>query len=241
MSNSITKERVLAALARVNDPELHQDIVSLGFIDDITIDGSDVSFTVNLTTPACPLKHEIGQDCETALRKEIPEISGINLTFGSRVKQAPGLAASESPLPFKNIIAIGAGKGGVGKSTVAANLAVALAKSGVSVGLLDADVYGPNIPVLLGVKDVPHSDGTKIVPLKKYGVEMMSMGFLVPPEQALIWRGPMITGALKQLVFEVAWDNLDYLIIDLPPGTGDTQMSIAQQLPLTGAVIPAAA
>ncbi len=236
MSNVITEERVMAALATVEDPELHQDIVSLGFVENVKIQGNDVSFTVNLTTPACPLKDVIGQDCETALRRDIPEISGVNLTFGSRVRQSSDLA-EKGDMPFKTVLAVGAGKGGVGKSTVAVNLAVALAASGASVGLLDADIYGPNIPALLSVNEAPQSNGQKIVPVKKFGIEMMSMGFLVPPDQALIWRGPMINSALNQLIFEVGWSNLDYFIVDLPPGTGDAQMSMAQLLPLTGAVV----
>ncbi len=236
MSNSITEERVMAALATVNDPELHKDIVSLGFIDKLKIDGTDISFTVNLTTPACPLKDVIHRDCENALRRDIPDLGMINLEFGARVKRAANLVDKEN-LPFKNVIAVGAGKGGVGKSTVAVNLAVSLAKSGASVGLLDADIYGPNIPHLLGVNETPVMDGKFIVPVKKHGIEMISMGFLIPADQALVWRGPMIHGALNQLINEVSWSELDYLVVDLPPGTGDAQMSLAQQLPLTGAVV----
>lgn len=236
MSNNITKERVMAALATVNDPELHKDIVSLGFIDNLKIDGTDISFTVNLTTPACPLKNVIQKDCEDALRRDIPELGMINLEFGARVKRAANLA-DKKDLPFKNVIAVGAGKGGVGKSTVAVNLAVSLARSGAKVGLLDADIYGPNIPTLMGVNEAPEMDGESIVPVKKHGIEMISMGFLIPPDQALVWRGPMIHSALNQLISQVAWGELDYLVVDLPPGTGDAQMSLAQQLPLTGAVV----
>ena len=236
MSNIISKEKVMAALATVDDPELHKDLVSLGFIENLEISGKDVSFSVMLTTPACPLKGTIKEDCEKALRRDIPEIGTINLEFGARV-QGDSKLLSKPEFPFKNVIAVGAGKGGVGKSTVAVNLAVALAVSGASVGLLDADIYGPNIPSLMGVSDPPVQDGEKLVPVEKFGIEMMSMGFLIPADQALVWRGPMIHSTINQLVTEVAWGNLDYLIVDLPPGTGDAQMSLAQQLPLTGAVV----
>ncbi len=226
----------MAALATVEDPELHKDIVSLGFVDHLKIDGTDISFIVNLTTPACPMKDVIRKDCEDALRRDIPELGMINIEFGTRVQRAANLADKPN-LPFKNVIAVGAGKGGVGKSTVAVNLAVSLARSGASVGLLDADNYGPNIPSLMGVDEAPETDGDSIIPVKKHGIQMISMGFLVPPEQALVWRGPMIHTAISQLVNQVAWDNLDYLVVDLPPGTGDAQMSLAQQLPLSGAVV----
>ncbi|MCK5736872.1 MAG: Mrp/NBP35 family ATP-binding protein, partial [Spirochaetaceae bacterium] len=204
--------------------------------ENLEISGNDISFSVILTTPACPLKGTIKSDCETALRRDIPDLGDINLEFGARVHGDSKLL-SKADIPFKNVIAVGAGKGGVGKSTVAVNLAVALAASGASVGLLDADIYGPNIPSLLGVSDPPVQDGEKLVPVKKYGIEMISMGFLIPDDQALVWRGPMIHSTINQLVTEVAWGNLDYLVVDLPPGTGDAQMSLAQQLPLTGAVV----
>ena len=226
----------MASLATVNDPELHKDLVSLGFIENLKISGNDISFSVMLTTPACPLKDTIRNDCEMALKRDIPEIGAINLKFGARVRGDAKLSA-KAELPFKNVIAVGAGKGGVGKSTVAVNLAVALAAAGASVGLLDADIYGPNIPSLMGIVEPPVQDGEKLVPVKKYGIEMISMGFLIPADQALVWRGPMIHSTLNQLVSEVAWSNLDYLVVDLPPGTGDAQMSLAQQLPLTGAVV----
>ncbi len=236
MSNTISKEKVMAALATVDDPELHKDLVSLGFIENLEISGTDISFSVMLTTPACPLKDTIKNDCENALRRDIPELGEINLEFGARVRGDSKLL-SKTEIPFKNVIAVGAGKGGVGKSTVAVNLAVALAASGASVGLLDADIYGPNIPSLMGVSEPPVQDGEKLVPVKKYGIEMISMGFLIPADQALVWRGPMIHSTINQLVTEVAWGDLDYLVVDLPPGTGDAQMSLAQQLPLTGAVV----
>jgi len=226
----------MAALATVNDPELHRDLVSLGFIENLNINENDVSFSVMLTTPACPLKDTIKRDCETALRRDVPEINNINLKFGARVRGDKKITAMLD-VPFRNTIAVGAGKGGVGKSTLAVNLAVSLALSGASVGLLDVDIYGPNIPLLMGVSELPSQSEGKIVPVKKYGIEMMSMGFLIPAGQALVWRGPMIHSAIKQLVSQVSWSELDYVVIDLPPGTGDAQMSLAQQLPLTGAIV----
>ncbi|MCG8453638.1 MAG: Mrp/NBP35 family ATP-binding protein [Spirochaetales bacterium] len=235
MSNTITEERVLKSLATVEDPELHKDLVSLGFIEDLKVSENDISFTVMLTTPACPMKEKIRKDCEEALHRDIPEASDIAIRFGARVAADPRLAADQAP--FKNVIAVGAGKGGVGKTTVAVNLALALASTGAKVGILDADVYGPNIPQVLGTDVQPDQRDGKLLPVEKHGVQMMSMGFLIPAGQALVWRGPMIHNAINQLVTQVAWGELDYLVVDLPPGTGDAQMSLAQQLPLTGAVV----
>ena len=236
MSETVTKQRVMAALATVNDPDLHKDLVSLGFIEDLKITGEDLSFKVMLTTPACPMKDKIRGDCETALRRDVPGIGAIHLEFGSRMRGDARLAGKQE-YPFKNVIAVGAGKGGVGKSTVAVNLAVSLAASGARAGLLDADIYGPNIPSMLGADEGPLQEGDMIVPVERYGLKMMSMGFLIAPDQALVWRGPMIHSAINQLISQVSWGELDYLIVDLPPGTGDAQMSLAQQLPLTGAVV----
>ncbi len=230
---TITEERVMAALATVDDPELKKDLVSLEFIEDVKIDGVDLTFTIMLTTPACPMKETLRKNCEEALRRDIPEIGTIGINFGARVRSDAKLAN----VPFKNVIAVGAGKGGVGKSTVAVNLAVILASAGAKVGLLDADIYGPNIPNLLGSSESPQQAGEKLLPVEKYGIELMSMGFLIPPEQALVWRGPMIHNAINQLIGQVSWSDLDYLVVDLPPGTGDAQMSLAQQLPLSGAVV----
>lgn len=233
---NITNERVLESLSTVDDPEIHKDLVTLGFIENLEITGEKISFTVMLTTPACPLKDKIRFDCETALRRDIPEVRAIDIAFDSRVRGDKRIS-EKLTVPFKNVIAVGAGKGGVGKSTVAVNLAVSLAAEGASTGLLDADIYGPNIPTLMGVKEPPAQEGEKIIPIEKYGIQMMSMGFLIPPEQALVWRGPMIHSAINQLLTLVSWKELDYLVVDLPPGTGDAQMSLAQQVPLTGAVV----
>lgn len=236
MTNTITEDQVLAALGTVNDPDLHKDLVSLGFIENIEIKGNNVAFTVMLTTPACPLKDKIRMDCLEALRRDIPGIENIELTFGSRMRSDSRLTGNQN-FPFRNVIAVGAGKGGVGKSTVAVNLAVSLAESGASIGLLDADIYGPNIPSMLGIDESPRQDGQMILPIEKYGLKLMSMGFLIPADQALVWRGPMIHSAINQLLSQVVWGDLDYLVVDLPPGTGDAQMSLAQQIPLTGAVV----
>ena len=237
MANApVTEEQVRNALRTVNDPELHKDLVTLDFVRDIHIKGNDVSFSVTLTTPACPLKDRIREESESAVRRLVPGVGSVTVSFDARVR-ADRRIEEKLHLPIRTIVAVGSGKGGVGKSTVSANLAVALAASGAAVGLLDADVYGPNIPTLMGVEDLPAPDGETLVPAAAHGVKIMSMGFLIGPEEALVWRGPMIHGALKQLLTEVAWGDLDYLVVDLPPGTGDAQLSVAQLVPLTGGVV----
>lgn len=233
---AITEKQVMQSLSTVNDPDLHKDLVSLGFIENLSIADHNVSFTVVLTTPACPMKDTIRRDCEEALRRDIADIENITVEFGARVRQDSKLAGKKQ-FPFKTVIAVGAGKGGVGKTTVAVNLAVSLAASKAKVGLLDADIYGPNVPGMLGVSDSPLQEGEMIIPVEKHGLKMMSMGFLISADQALVWRGPMIHSAINQLISQVAWGELDYLVVDLPPGTGDAQMSLAQQLPVSGAVI----
>jgi len=235
-SNAMSEERIKEALRTVQDPDLHKDLVSLDFIRDIRITGKDVSFTITLTTPACPLKDKLRQDSENAIRGLIPDVGQIQIGFDARMR-ADRRIMEKLKLPIKTIVAVGSGKGGVGKSTVAANLAVALAQSGAAVGLLDADIYGPNIPTLMGLQQLPPPQKEKIVPARAYGVLVMSMGFLVSETEALVWRGPMIHGALQQLFTEVVWGELDYLIVDLPPGTGDAQLSVAQLVPLTGGVV----
>lgn len=234
--NAVSVERIREALSTVQDPDLHKDLVSLDFIRDIRISGRDVSFTITLTTPACPLKDKLKQDSEKAIRDFMPDVGQIQVGFDVRMR-ADRRIMDKLKLPIKTIIAVGSGKGGVGKSTVAANLAVALAQSGAAVGLLDADIYGPNIPTLMGVAQLPPPKKEKIVPASAHGVLVMSMGFLVSETEALVWRGPMIHGALQQLFTEVLWGELDYLLVDLPPGTGDAQLSVAQLVPLTGGVV----
>jgi ATP-binding protein involved in chromosome partitioning len=237
MGNSpITAEQVLDALRTVEDPEIHRDIVSLDFVRDIQIRGKDVSFTVTLTTPACPLKGKIEEDCISAVRARVPGAGRVTVAFDSRVR-ADRRIQEKLNLPIRSIIAVGSGKGGVGKSTVSANLAVALAGWGAKVGLLDADIYGPNIPTLMGLDGLPEPEGEKLVPAMSHGVKVMSIGFLVPEEEAMVWRGPMIHGTLNQLLTETLWGELDYLIVDLPPGTGDAQLSIAQLVPLSGGIV----
>ena len=235
-STAMSVDLIKEALRTVQDPDLHKDLVSLDFIRDIRITGQDVSFTITLTTPACPLKDKLRQDSENAIRELIPDVGQITIAFDARMR-ADRRIMEKLKLPIKTIVAVGSGKGGVGKSTVAANLAVGLAQSGAAVGLLDADIYGPNIPTLMGVEQLPPPQKEKIVPARAHGVLVMSMGFLVSETEALVWRGPMIHGALQQLFTEVVWGELDYLIVDLPPGTGDAQLSVAQLVPLTGGIV----
>jgi ATP-binding protein involved in chromosome partitioning len=233
---AVTEKQVRDALATVQEPELHRDLISLDFVRDITITDRDVSFSITLTTPACPLKDRIKEESEQAIRKLVPAAGRISITFDAKVR-ADKRIQEKINLPIRTIIAVGSGKGGVGKSTVSVNLAVALAQAGASVGLLDADIYGPNVPTLMGVDALPPPEGETMVPALAHGVKVMSMGFLVGAEEALVWRGPMIHSALRQLLTEVAWGELDYLVVDLPPGTGDAQLSIAQLVPLTAGVV----
>jgi ATP-binding protein involved in chromosome partitioning len=235
MSASPTSEAVLAALGKVQEPELHQDLVTLNMIRDLQIAGRDVSFTIVLTTPACPLRGQIEKEARQAVAT-VPGVKSVSIKWDSDVPNDGRMRGLVS-MPIRNAVAVGSGKGGVGKSTVAVNVAVSLATSGARVGLLDADIYGPNIPTMLGVKALPPPNGTKLVPAEAHGLKMISMGLLVKPGQPLIWRGPMLNSAIRQFLGEVEWGELDYLIIDLPPGTGDAALSLAQALPLSGAII----
>lgn len=235
-TNTISEADVLAALRTVQEPELHQDLVTLGMIKEIRIAGNNVSFQIELTTPACPLQARIEAESIAAVKEIIPTVEKVEIQFTHQVR-GDGRIFSKLNLPIKNIIAVASGKGGVGKSTVSVNLAVSLALDGAKVGLLDADIYGPNIPMMMGVDEAPPVQQGKLVPAEAHGVRFMSMGFLLPADKALIWRGPMLHKALQQLFTDVRWGELDYLIVDLPPGTGDTQLSLAQIAPLTGGVI----
>lgn len=234
---SITEERVMKALGQVIEPELFKDIVTLNMVKEVQVNGNDVSVTVVLTTPACPLKDEITHRAEKALRQQIPEIGKIDVHYTANVTSGKS-QVKENYIPgVKNTIAISSGKGGVGKSTVSVNLAVALAQTGARVGLMDADIYGPNVPLMMGIKTPPRPEGDKLLPAESHGVKLISMAFFVPDDTPMIWRGPMVHGAIMQFLRDVIWGELDYLLVDLPPGTGDAQLSIAQLVPLTGAVI----
>ncbi len=232
----VAEAQILQALSSVIDPDLNRDIVSLGFIKDLSIQGTDVSFSIELTTPACPVKDLLKQQSLDAV-KNLEGIGSVKIEMTSRVRQAN---KGEMIPDVKNVIAIASGKGGVGKSTVSVNIAIALSKSGAKVGLLDADVYGPSIPLMMGcAEERPWTENSKILPIEKYGLKMMSLGFLLEEGQAVLWRGPMVAGTVKQLLTDVNWGELDYLVVDLPPGTGDAPMSLAQLVPLTGVVIVA--
>jgi ATP-binding protein involved in chromosome partitioning len=231
----VSEKEVMVALGKVQEPELHRDLVSLNMIRDLKIEGSKVVFTVMLTTPACPLKTRIEREAREAVAA-LPGVETVEVTLDANVP-SDGRSRGLLDLPIRNAIAVASGKGGVGKSTVAVNLAVVLAKSGARVGLLDADIYGPNVPTMMGVDRLPPLRNQKLIPAEAYGVKLMSIGFLVKPEQPLIWRGPMLHSAIRQFLTDVDWGELDYLVIDLPPGTGDAALSLAQSLPLSGGVI----
>ena len=233
---SVSQEQVLAALRAVQDPDLHKDIVTLGFVKDVKIAGSEVDFTIELTTPACPVKDQMKAEAEGIVRG-LPGVTAARATMTADVKARGGFGRQAVP-GIRNIIAVGAGKGGVGKSTTAVNLAVALQRKGARVGLMDADVYGPNTPQMLGIDQGPEvSEAKRMIPPQAFGIKVISMGMLVPADQPIIWRGPMLHGAVQQFMRDVAWGELDYLIVDLPPGTGDVSLSMAQSVPVAGAVV----
>jgi ATP-binding protein involved in chromosome partitioning len=228
---------VLEALKVVQDPDLHRDIVSLGFVKDLRITSGRVSFAIELTTPACPVKDQMRDQARAAVLT-VPGVSDVDVQMTAQVRQATLGDGARAPLPgVKNIIAVGAGKGGVGKTTVAVNLALALARSGSKVGMIDGDIYGPNVPIMLGLKTQLTTDGEKIIPAEKHGLQVISMGFMTGDDAPIIWRGPMLHGALQQFFREVRWQGLDYLIIDMPPGTGDVALSLSQTVPVAGAIV----
>lgn len=234
----VTEAQVLDALRAVNDPDLHRDIVALGFVNDVVITGGDVSFTIELTTPACPVKELLQEQAEEVV-SALDGVTSVKVEMTAKVRERQ--INPEDLLPgVRHIIAVASGKGGVGKSTVTVNLAVALSATGARVGILDADVYGPSIPMMMGAgSEKPYTKGDKIIPIERFGLKLMSIGFLLEEGQAVLWRGPMVAGTVKQLLQDVAWGELDYLLVDLPPGTGDAPMSLAQLAPLTGVVIVA--
>ena len=231
----VTEAAVMAALGKVQEPELHRDLVSLNMIRDLKIEGDKVAFTIMLTTPACPLRSQIESEARQAVQS-VPGVGGVEISMNANVP-SDGRPRGLLDLPIRNAVAVASGKGGVGKTTIAVNVAVVLAQSGARVGLLDADIYGPNVPTMMGLKKLPSPVEGKLQPAESYGVKVMSIGFLVKPDQPLIWRGPMLHSAIRQFLTDVTWGELDYLIIDLPPGTGDAALSLAQSLPLSGGII----
>src|SRR5918998_3496234 len=233
----ITEQSVLTALRQVRDPDLHKDIVTLGFVRDLRIDGGEVSFRIVLTTPACPVREQLQEEARRVV-SEVPGVSSVNVTMDAEVPKGRGIGEKVTVPGVRNIIAVSSGKGGVGKSTVAVNIAVALARDGARVGLMDADVYGPNAPLMLGVSESkPEVAGNKLLPVRAHGIRMMSMAILKPGDEPMIFRGPILHGLVRQFLQDVLWGELDYLIVDMPPGTGDVQLSLAQLVPVQGAVL----
>lgn len=237
---TLTKDEILTALRAVQDPDLHRDIVSLGMVKGVEMEGGRVSVHVELTTPACPLKEQIKEEVKRIV-SNLDGVKEVSVLMTSNVRPAPPGLSSRGVLPgIKNVIAVASGKGGVGKSTVSVNLAVALAQSGAQVGLMDGDIYGPNVPLMLGIspdRKPGVTEDEKLIPIEAYGLKIISMGVLVPPESPMVWRGPMLHSAVTQFLQKVAWGELDYLMVDLPPGTGDVQLSLVQTVAVTGAVI----
>jgi ATP-binding protein involved in chromosome partitioning len=227
--------QVMAQLGSVIEPELRRDLVTLNMIKDLKIEGDRASFTIMLTTPACPLKDEIERSAREAALK-VEGINQVEIRLDSSVPTDRRIAG-RLDLPLKSLIAVSSGKGGVGKSTIAANLAVALSQSGSAVGLMDADILGPNLPTMMGIHRMPPPENDRLIPAQAFGVKVMSMGFLIPPDQPLVWRGPMLHSAIRQFFTDVEWGPLDYMVVDLPPGTGDAQLTLAQSVPLSGAII----
>ena len=237
MTPPATVDAVERALSTVMEPELHRDLMTLKMVKDIRIDGGLVGMRIVLTTPACPLKDRIHRDVEAALVGPVPGVERVEITWDSNVTSTRGVPGRQEIPGVRNVVAISAGKGGVGKTTVSVNVALALLQAGARVGLLDADVYGPNVPIMLGLRGQPGAVGDRIMPLTAYGLKAMSIGLILKPDQAVVWRGPMLSGAIRQFLYDVDWGQLDYLVVDLPPGTGDAQLSLAQSIPLTGSVI----
>jgi ATP-binding protein involved in chromosome partitioning len=233
----LTPDAVLEALRAVTDPDLRKDIVTLGFVKNLRVEDGRVGFTIELTTPACPVK-DLLQEQARSVVAALPGVQAVEVSMTANVRSATAPEHGRPPLTgVKNVIAVGAGKGGVGKTTVAVNLAVALSKAGSRVGILDGDMYGPNVPIMFGLQAELQSDGQRITPAEKYGIQIVSMGFLTADDTPVIWRGPMLHGAVQQFFRDVAWRDLDYLIVDLPPGTGDVALSLSQTVPVAGAVV----
>ncbi|MDQ3071148.1 MAG: Mrp/NBP35 family ATP-binding protein [Acidobacteriota bacterium] len=234
----VSEQHVLDALRVVRDPDLHKDIVALNFVKSVRIDGSRIAVTIELTTPACPVK-DLMRDQAHAAIAALPGVTAVEVTMTAQVRTANRPEQGpRTPVPgVRNVIAVGAGKGGVGKTTLSVNIAVALAQRGSRVALLDGDVYGPNVPIMLGLKTQLEAIGQKIKPAEKYGVQVVSVGFLTQDDAPIIWRGPMLHGAMQQFFRDVQWEDVDYLIVDMPPGTGDVALSLSQSVPVAGAVV----
>ncbi|MBP1705449.1 MAG: hypothetical protein H6Q36_1188 [Chloroflexi bacterium] len=233
---TLTEEAILTALRSVRDPELGRDLVALDMVKGMVVDGRRVAFTLELTTPACPLRDQIEHEARAALLAI--GATEVDITWSAAVRGAVPSSGPQALAGVKNVIAVASGKGGVGKSTIAVNLAVALAQAGASVGLLDADITGPNVPLMIGADGAPSaSPEGKIVPLERHGVRVMSIAFFVPDGQPIVWRGPLVGGAIQQFLRDVDWGELDYLVVDLPPGTSDAQITLAQAVPISGAVL----
>lgn len=237
MSALLNEASVLEALKAVRDPDLNRDIVSLKFIKNLRIDLGRVAFAIELTTPACPVKDQMREQAR-AVVAAIPGVTSVEIEMTAQVRTAISPDMTKAPVPgVKNIIAVGAGKGGVGKTTVAVNLAIALSQAGGRVAMIDGDIYGPNVPLMLGIKTQLTTDGNKIVPAEQYGIKLVSMAFLTGDDAPVIWRGPMLHGVIQQFFREVRWENIDYMIVDMPPGTGDIALSLSQTVPVSGSVV----
>jgi ATP-binding protein involved in chromosome partitioning len=239
MSPAVTEAAVLEALKAVQDPDLHRDIVSLKFIKNLRIDGGRVAFSIELTTPACPVK-DLMRDQAREVVSRVSGVTDVIVEMTAQVRSTLSADLGKAPVPgIKNIIAVGAGKGGVGKTTVAVNLAIALSQYGGRVAMIDGDIYGPNVPIMLGVRAqlMTDAEGKKIVPAEQYGIKLVSMAFLTNDDAPVIWRGPMLHGVIQQFFRDVRWEDIDYLIVDMPPGTGDVALSLSQTVPVSGAVV----
>lgn len=233
---TVDQAQVLGALQTVRDPDLNRDIVSLGFVKNLRIEDGRVAFTIELTTPACPVKDQLREQARAAVLA-LPGVTSVDVELTANVRAA-AFDVGRTPIPgVRNVIAVGAGKGGVGKTTVAVNLALALAHYGSRVGMIDGDIYGPNVPIMLGLKTHLTTDGEKILPAERYGLRVVSMGFLAQDDAPVIWRGPMLHGIIQQFFRDVRWGELDYLVVDLPPGTGDVALSLSQVVPVAGAIV----
>ena len=237
MTNQVTEPDVLEALRAVRDPDLHRDIVTLKFVKNLRISGGQVAFTLELTTPACPVKDQM-RDQARAVVAAMPGVTSVDIEMTAQVRSTSTAEMGKTPVEgVKNIIAVGAGKGGVGKTTVAVNLAIALSQSGGRVAMIDGDIYGPNVPIMLGISTQLATDGKKIIPAEQYGIQLVSMAFLTTDDSPVIWRGPMLHGVIQQFFREVRWTGIDYLIVDMPPGTGDVALSLSQSVPVAGSVL----